>query len=94
MDVDCSNLVDLLAVSLRNQHLGGSLFGDKMLRDVEWWAWCIKNLAGAGTLSRSGIARNELIPSIFWCVQKPYASGLITEVVDGVGLNMLAVASE
>lgn len=32
LDLDCSNLVDLLAVSLRNQHLGGSLFGDKMLR--------------------------------------------------------------
>jgi hypothetical protein len=43
IDVDCSNLVDLLAVSLWNQHLGGSLFGDKMLRDVEWWAWCIKS---------------------------------------------------
>lgn len=56
MDVDCSNLVDLLAVILRNQHLGGSLLGDKMLRGVGWWAWCIEKLAGAGTLSRSGMA--------------------------------------
>lgn len=34
MEVGDSNLVDLLAVSLRNQHLGGLLFGDKMLGRV------------------------------------------------------------
>lgn len=34
MGVNCSNLVDLLAVSLGNQHLGGLLFGDKTLEGV------------------------------------------------------------
>jgi hypothetical protein len=56
-----ANLVDLLAVSLGNQHLGGSLVGGKMLKgsgiDGRGVLGTL-NLAGARTLSRSGIAMN------------------------------------